>query len=153
MNFHDYLNRQKAEDRRAFIIHFQAKSGKTAFAQRILATRQDAYLIDMQAYWKNHPELPKPIDFNFPAFRNFLVSLDVDQSVIIIDNPDLIINTWKNNDNKDFINWLRILLRSPGDTEKTFIFILQSDQFVEEANLVNSYGESRVLMLNKFDKI
>ena len=39
MNFADYLNHQKAEDRRAFIIHYPPCSGKTHFARQITKTR------------------------------------------------------------------------------------------------------------------
>lgn len=153
MNFHDYLNRQNAEDRRAFIIHYHAKSGKTQFAHRICAIRQDVYLLDLQAYFLKHPELTHIGQFNFENLQYLLLALNVPQSVIIVDNTDFLFNTWEKRDKTDFTDWLRQQLRSPGVTDKTFIFMVQSDPFFESLRITNSYQEPRVLPLNAFEAL
>jgi hypothetical protein len=152
MNVNAYINRQKAEDRRAFIIHYPAASGKTAFARRIRATREDAELFDLQAYWLEHPEL-LPGKFDFSELRKLLLGLEVTHPVILVDNLDILINTWRAKDRKDFINWLKIQLRSPRDTNKTFVFMLQDDRFLDKADLTNAHGESRVLPLDAFEAL
>ena len=154
MNFHDYLNRQNNEDRRAFVIHFPAKSGKTSFARRICETRQDAYLLDLQRYFLEHPELPPIQQCDPSVLKNLLLSRDRQEGVLVIDNPDFLLNTWSREEKRALLHWMRIQLRSPVDTEKTLVFIIQSDDILATANdMRNSYGEPRVLALNQFDAL
>jgi len=151
MNSHDYLSRQQNEDRRAFIIHYGAKSGKTRFARRICETRHDAYLLDLLAYFLAHPELPPIQQCGLDILKKLLRTLDIPQSVVIVDNADFLFNTWGTEEKRRLLNWLGVQLRSPADTEKTFVFMIQTDDAIAAANLHNSYGESRVLALNEFD--
>ena len=153
MNFHDYLNRQQNEDRRAFVIHYGAKSGKTRFARRIRETRQDTYLLDLLAYFLAHSELPTIQRCGFHMLKNLLLKLDVAQWVVVVDNPDFLFNTWSAEDKNDLLNWLRVQLRSPSVTRKTFVFVVQTDDVIAAADLHNSYGERRVLALNEFNDL
>ena len=154
MNFHDYLNRQNNEDRRAFVIHYPARSGKTSFARRICETRQDAYLLDLQRYFLERPELPPIQQCGAPTLKNLLLSLDRPERILVIDNPDFLLNTWSAEEKHALVHWLRIQLRSPADTEKTLIFVIQTDDVVAAVDdMRNSYSEPRVLALNKFDAL
>jgi hypothetical protein len=153
MNFHDYLNHQKAEDRRAFIIHYPAKSGKTCFARRVVETRRDVHLLDLQEHFLNHPGLPPVRQWDFKALRSLLLSLDVPQSVIIVDNPDFLFNTWSTEDKRALLDWVRVGLRSPAETEKIFIFMVQDDDLISTSNFSNSHGEPRVLAVNQFESV
>lgn len=151
MNFHDYLNRQKTEDRRAFIVHYPAKSSKTRFAHQVAKTSPDVYLLDLQQHFL---ENPNPISqFGFQELKTLLQNLTVDESVVLVDNPDFLFNTWGKRDQIDFANWLKIQLRSPGVTSKTFVFFVQSDPYFESMQLVNSKGETRILPLNAFESL
>ena len=151
MNFHDFLNRQKTEDRRAFIVHFPARSGKTQFARQVANARPDVYYLDLQQYFIDHPQASH--QYGFSKLKSLLLNIDVDESVVLIDNPDFFFNTWLRRDQADFSNWLKIQLRSPGVTKKTFVFFVQSDPFFESMDLKNSQGESRVLPLNAFESL
>lgn len=151
MNFHDYLNRQQNEDRRAFIIHYGARCGKTRFARRICETRQDAYLLDLLAYFLEHPELPPIERCGFDMLKGLLLALDMPQDVVIVDNPDFLFNTWNAEEKQRLLSWLRTQLRSPGVTKKTFVFLVQTDEIIAVADLRNSGNESRVLALDAFD--
>lgn len=151
MNFHNFLDRQKTEDRRAFIVYFKAKSGKTKFAKQIADVRADVYYLDLQEYTLGHPD--SITAYNFSGLKTFLLDIIVDQPVILIDNPDFLFNTWVKKDEIEFENWLKIQLRSPGVTEKTYVFFVQNDPFFENLKLMNSHGESRVIPLNSFDSL
>jgi len=153
MNFGEYLDRQKTEDRRAFIIHFPAKSGKTQFARRVQETWPDVYLLDLQAYFASQPDPPPIHRFDFQALRRLLLSLDVPQSVIVVDNPDFLFNTWHPEEKRALLNWVRVELRSPADTAKTFVFIIQDDDVLARADFWNAYGEPRVIALNMFESV
>ena len=151
MNFYVFLNRQKTEDRRAFIICYKANSGKTTFAKQIAEARSDVYYLDLQAYALNHMDTFNSL--KFLELKNFLLAFEAEESVILVDNPDFLINTWGQKDKDTFENWLKIQLRSPGMTDKTFVFFVQNDPFFEHLQLVNSRGEARVLPLNNFESL
>jgi len=82
-----------------------------------------------------------------------LLALDLDSTVILVDNADFLFNTWNKDDREAFLGWLRIGLRSPRDTEKTFVFMLQSDPWFTANTFKNSYGEERILALNAFEAL
>lgn len=140
------------EDRRAFIVHFPAKSGKTQFARRICQVRSDTYYLDLQAYFLEHPELPPIGDWDFEMLRKFLLGFNVLQSIIVVDNPDFLFNTWDREQKKEFLNWINRGLRSPNPTQKTFTFFLQDDPDILSANFdLNVHHEPRLLALNFFE--
>jgi len=58
MNFFTYLDRQKLEDRQAFIIYYPAMRGKTRFAKRAQQLRPDLYYLDLLEYCLAFPKLP-----------------------------------------------------------------------------------------------
>jgi len=153
MNFHDYLNRQNNEDKRAVVIHYPAKSGKTLFARRICETRKDAYLLDLQRYFLDHPELLPIHKCDLTKLQGILLSINVSESVLVVDNPDFLFNTWDEGEKDAFLYWLRVQLRSPVVTEKTMVFIIQDDELLARADFRNSHGEPRVLALNEFDAL
>ena len=90
MNFHYYLNHQKTEDRRAFIVHYPARSGKTQFAHQVAKTRPDVYYLDLQQYFVDHPQPSH--QYSFSELKNLLLNVDADESVVLVDNPDFLFN-------------------------------------------------------------
>lgn len=153
MNFADYLSHQKSEDRRSFIIHYPANSGKSQFARRLQSTRSDIYYLDLLAYFIQHPSFAAVAQFDFNKLRNLLLSLDAPQPVVLVDNPDFLLNTWNAAEKQALLDWVRVGLRSPADTEKIFVFIIQDDDVLATADFQNAYGEPRVLALNLFDAV
>ena len=153
MNFAEYLNHQKGEDRRSFIIHYPAHSGKSQFARKLQSTRSDIYYLDLLAYFLENRALPAVGQFDFSALRNLLLSLDVPQAVVLVDNPDILLNTWNAAEKQALLDWVRVGLRSPADTEKIFVFIIQEDEVLATADFRNAYDEPRVLALNMFDAV
>lgn len=153
MNVHDYLRRQNAEYNRSFIIHYPAQTGKTRFARRICETREDAYLFDLLSHFVEHPDLPPIQRCSVAVLKSVLLKLNISQRVLIVDNPDFLINTWSPDEKEEFLNWLGVLLRSPGDTEKTMVFVVQTDGLISNSDLRNSHHEPRVLPLDAFDAL
>ncbi len=153
MNFHDYLNRQNNEDRRAFIIHYPALSGKTRFAEQVCAARSDAHRLDLLDTFLHRSDIGPTQQCSFDVLRKIMLSLVIPEVVILVDNGDFLFNTWNQAEKDAFQSWLRIGLRSPRDTEKTFIFLLQSDPWFTASVMKNSYGEDRILALNAFDAL
>jgi hypothetical protein len=153
MNFAEYLKHQSSEDRRAFILHFPAVSGKTYFARKARETIPDVELLDLQQYFLNTSGLPGIKDCTPKVLKNILFDFKTDQSVVIVDHLDFLFNTWKKQQKLDFLEMIKQQWRSPADTEKTYVFLMQSDENLEGVEMLNTYGESRVLALNKFDSL
>lgn len=153
MNFHRYLDQQSSEDKRAFIIHYPANSGKTGFARRAADLRPGIHYLDLQGTFLNHPNLPPIPQCGFVFLKDFLLGLQIPEEFVIVDNLDFLINTWKLEEKQALLYWIKVQLRSPGITEKTFIFIIQSDELLATAQFKNSSGQPRVLPLNEFEAI
>jgi hypothetical protein len=153
INFLRYLNQQSAEDKRAFIIHYPALSGKTDFAKRAATLRPGIYYLDLQETFINHPNLPPISQCGFSFLKDFLLGLQIPEDCIVIDNPDFLFNTWEREDKNALLHWIKVQLRSPSVSEKTFIFIIQNDDILASAQFNNSCGQPRILSLNEFEAI
>jgi hypothetical protein len=143
-----------AEDRRAFVVHFPAKSGKTQFARRVSQVREDVYYLDLQSYFLEHTELTPIGDFDVEVFKKLLLGLTVNQPVIIVDNPDFLLNTWDKAQKNEFLKWLGQGLRSPNPTQKSFAFFMQDDPVLLSISVKeNTYHEPRLFSLDVLDSI
>lgn len=154
LNFFDFLSRQKHEDRQAFIIHFPGNSGKTAFARRICAAKPEIVYLDLLKSLAEIPDL-NIINFKNKELRNYLLGyrFPEDTQTVVVDQMDFLLNTWSDEEKKYFIEWLRVLLRTPSFTPYTFVFFLQDDRVICRQELVNKRGELRILPLNAFYNI
>ena len=152
-NFFKYLDQQSSEDKRAFIVHYPAKSGKTAYAKGAAAQRANILYLDLQKTFLKEPDLPKITQCGFEFLKKYLLELPVAEEFVLIDNPDFLFNTWTTEEKQALLYWLKGQLRSPRVTEKTFIFFIQSDEILATNQFNNSCGQPRVLPLNEFEAI
>ena len=153
INFYKYLDQQSSEDTRAFIIHFPANSGKTAFAKLAASRRAGIHYLDLQEIFLNQPDLPQVTRCGFEFLKGYLLGLQTPAEFILIDNPDFLFNTWKSEDKQAMLHWMKAQLRSPGVTKKTFIFLIQTDEILATAQFTNSCGQPRILPLNEFEAV
>ncbi len=153
INFYKYLDQQSSEDKRAFIVHYPANSGKTSFAKRAAAQRAGIYYLDLQEVFLKQPDLPKMTQCGFDFLKEYLLGLQVKEEFVLIDNPDFLFNIWKTEDKQALLHWMKVQLRSPSVTEKTFAFFIQSDEILATAQFNNSCGQPRILPLNEFEAI
>ena len=155
MNFFSYLHRQKQEDRQAFIIYFPASSGKTQFALRACEIDPGIFYLDLLSYFLSKPAI-NVNDYDLEKYKKLLLHTIVfppGTHTILVDNGDFLFNTWKDPVKRSFIDWLRNPLRTPAVTDKTHIFMIQTDGVLSAAELKNTLGEPRVLAINQFDAI
>ena len=146
----DYVATQATESYRAFIIHGPAMSGKTRLARR-MADALGAYVLDLQAHFVAHPDLCARIDRYRPHdLEKLLLALDVPESLVVIDNMDFLINTWSPKHRRGFVAMMDKRLRSPGDTDKTFVFLIQTDPLIVRHELSNTRGQPRILPIDAF---
>ena len=146
----DYIAIQATESYRAFIIHGPAMSGKTRLARRMRDVLS-AYVLDLQAHFVADPDLCARIDRYRPRdLERMLLALDVAESLVVVDNVDFLLNTWSPKHRREFVAMVDKRLRSPGDTDKTFVFLIQTDPLIVRHELTNTRGQPRVLPIDAF---
>lgn len=153
MQFEEFIDIQLTEDRRAFIVHFPAKAGKTDFVKKFGVLRPDVILLDLQEWLLGLDEIDDISLIDFDKLKELLLGINEKETVIIIDNCDVLFNTWKDSEKNKFIAWLKVRLRSPSVTTNTFVFVIQTDPYFDHVNLKNSRGDSRILSLDAFTMI
>jgi hypothetical protein len=153
IDFFTYLNTQKTEDKRAFFIHFPAASGKSAFAKKAARLRPDIHYLGLQQALLQASDLPEVYLCDFDWFKVYLLAIQTDKECVLVDNPDILLNTWPADEKNKFTNWIENQLRSPSDTKKTFIFMLQTDSVICSQHIENSLRQPRVVPLDHFNAI
>lgn len=150
LNLRWYLEIQGQERYRAFIIHAPAMAGKTALAQRmheVLGT----HVLDLQAYFLRHLELAKAIDrFRPNDLTELLLDIDVPEHIIVVDNIDFLLNTWPNRYLEAIVDIVDRGLKSPDTTDKTFVFVVQTNPIFLRRELTNSRHQPRIFHLDAF---
>ena len=146
----DYIATQATESYRAFVIHGPAMSGKTRLARR-MADALDAYVLDLQAHFVADPDLCARIDrYRSRDLERLLLALDVPESLVVVDNLDFLLNTWSPRHKREFVAMIDHRLRSPRDTDKTFVFLIQTDPVIVRHELTNTRGQPRILPIDAF---
>jgi len=146
----EYVEGQATERYRAFIVHGPAMSGKTRLAHR-LRDVLGAHILDLQAYFVGHPDLCARVDRYRPRdLERLLLALDASESLVVVDNPDFLINTWTSRHKREFVAMVDHRLHSPTVTDKTFAFLIQTDPVIVRHTLTNTRGQPRILPIDAF---
>jgi hypothetical protein len=146
----DYVATQATERYRAFIIHGPAMSGKTRLARR-MGDVLGAHVLDLQAHFVGDPDLCARIDRYRPRdLERLLLALNVPQSLVVVDNPDFLLNTWTAHHRREFVAMVDRRLHSPTITDKTFVFLIQTDPMIVRHELTNTQGQPRILPIDAF---
>jgi hypothetical protein len=145
-----YLATQATERYRACIFYGPAMGGKTRLAWR-MRDLLGAYVLDLQNHFLSNPDLCARIDLFRPRdLERLLLGLNVPQSIVVVDNPDFLLNTWSAPMKREFVAMIDQRLQSPAVTEKTFVFLVQTDALIAHAALTNTRGDPRVLPIEAF---
>jgi hypothetical protein len=154
VNFFDYLDIQKQEDRQAFLIHGPARAGKSRFVQQACQLRSGLFLLDLLEQFGAIPNL-KLRDFRSEPLQRYLLQYTCPPGThtLLVDNGDFLFNTWSHGDKNDLIQWMRYSLRTPAVIDKTLILVVQTDGVFSAANLLNDQGNSRILALSNFEAL
>lgn len=146
----DYIATQATERYRAFIIHGPAMSGKTRLAWRMRDVL-GVYVLDLQAHFVAHPDLCARIDRYRPRdLEQMLLTLEVPESVVVVDNPDFLLNTWTPRHKREFVAMVDRRLHSPTVTDKTFAFLIQTDPLIIRHEICNTRGQARIVPMDGF---
>ena len=146
----DYAAIQATERYRAFIIHGPAMSGKTRLARR-MHQMLGAHVLDLQARFVAAPDLCARVDRYRPRdLEHVLLALDVPESLVVVDNPDFLLNTWTAGHKREFVAMVDHRLQSPTVTDKTFAFLIQTDPHIVRHTLTNTRGQPRIVPMDAF---
>ena len=152
-SFKEYLIEQSQERYRSFIIHAPAISRKTWFTERVrerFGKKYGVMVIDLQTEFASNPDLGSRIDSFSPSeLKMYLLAQSCEERVIIIDNPDLLLNTWNEEEKVQFVRIIEDGIKSE-ETEKILIFVIQTDPGITQKIIKNTKGHPRILPLEAF---
>ena len=142
-----FLEAQRHERYRAFIVHGLPATGKTAFARKAAAMMSGAY-IDVLATVAATPELAAQVDILDAGFlkRLALESAGQGANVVLLDEFDFLLPVW-GGDLSPLVEIVRKL--SVTETQAIIGFVMQTTPALETLTLVNSAGQSRLLRLDE----
>ena len=127
-----------------------ASGHKTETARR-MCDMLGAYLLDLQAHFLERPELSSRIArFDPEDLEKLLLQLEVPQPIVVVDNMDFLLNTWSQTRRKRVVGMVDLRLKSPGVTNKTYVFMVQTDPAIAGRSVKNTQGHPRILPLNAF---
>lgn len=142
------LDFQTREQYRAILVLGSADSGKTKYAKQLANATKAKYIDLLDVFYKDEI-LSKNIDlFNVSLLKKYLLDLQIDESVVIVDNIDFLLNTWTDHELSQFLIFIE-QLRSETETKKTFCFFAQDLKTLSAKQIYNSQHNSRVISLNQ----
>ena len=147
LDMHAFLEAQRHERYRAFIVHGPPGKGKTAFARKMAALTNGAY-IDVLATVAGTPALEAEVDILDVGFlkRLALDAVKTGASVVLLDEFDFLLPIW-GGDLSPLVEFVRKL--SVTETQAIIGFVMQTTPVLETFVLASSAGQSRILRLDE----
>ena len=145
VHMRQFLEQQRGERYRAFVIHGPPLSGKTTFARRLVATTPGGIYLDMLEYITQRPELTERVDIiDAKVLHNIVIghAAETSAQVLLVDEIDFLVHIWG-----DDLAEFKYLIESLSVTQTPTItgFVLQSYHDLEEWNLLNNAKQNRIL--------
>ena len=152
----EYLEILSQERYRAIIIHVAPQQSRllSRFAQNITKKLPGKYL-DLLDKFIQSENLKKRIDsFSPEDLRELLIEESKGSSLLVVDGPDFLLDTWRKREREDFFRMLTDQWDGYKDGMKAMIIIcLQTSYEIENLKISDSLGNSRVFSLADFNDI
>ncbi len=152
----DFINHLSRERYRAAIIHTSPELGPsmTQFCQKLCQQKGGKYL-DLLEYFIQSPELSETIDrFSPEKLRGLLIEQSRGESLLILDRPDFLLDTWRNPERKDFYRLITDQWDGYKDSMKAKLIVaLQTSVEITDLKILDAKGQSRVFRLIDFNDI
>jgi hypothetical protein len=152
----NYINVLGQEKFRAIILHAPpAKSQELSkFAGRLLYHKGGS-AIDLLIYFQEDPQLASGIDrFGPEQLKTLLIEQSKGKDLLVIDRPDFLLDTWRKEERLAFYRMVKQQWNSfLENTRATLVFCLQSSLEIEDLNITDTRGRSRVLALAELNEI
>ena len=145
VHIRQFLEQQRGERYRAFIIHGPPLSGKTTFARKLATTVPGCVYLDVLKYVTERPELAEKVDIiDAAALRKMVIAsaAETGAKVLLVDEIDFLVHVW-GTDLAEFKQVVKSL--SATQTPAIIGFVLQTRHDLEAWNLLNNANQSRIL--------
>jgi hypothetical protein len=152
----DYLDLLGQQKFRAIILHAPPDKSPelSKYTNRLLSHKGGAAL-DLLAYFQEDPQLALDIDRYGPEQLNaLLVEQSKAKDLLVIDRLDFLLDTWRKDERQAFYRMVKQQWNSfVENTRATLVFCLQSSSEIEDLNINDTRGRSRVLALAELNEI
>jgi len=146
-----FLEAQRRERFRAFILHGPPLCGKSRFARKLAQSAGGAY-VDVLAHVAGSPELSDKVDvLDVPFLKRLAVDAAAGDSapLVVVDEWDFLLPVWA--DLAPLVEMVRRL--SQTETAAVPCFVLQSQPLLDGLSLPNTRGQNRVLRLEEIQRL
>lgn len=142
INIYQFIENQKKERYKNFIIFGPAMSGKTGIAKK-LAGKLHAVYVDLLEEFVSNVSIKTNIDTFEPRnLKEYVQIKSGMDSFIIIDNMDFLLNTWDASQKESFFKFVEL-----DEYKNIYCFVIQESKSLKKATFTNSLGQKRVLSL------
>ena len=152
----EYLNLLGQEKFRAIILHAPPDKSPelSKYSNRLLSNKAGAAL-DLLDYFLEEPKVASDIDrFGPEQLKTVLLDRSHGKDLLIIDHLDFLLDTWRKDERQAFFRMVKQQWNSfLENTRATLVFCLQSSSEIEDLNISDTRGRSRVLSLAELNEI
>lgn len=154
LNFVDLYKELKNQRYFSIIIHSKPGTGLSEFAQKA-AKKINANYVNLHSRFLDDEELSNKIQkFTDQDFHNFLVKETKNEKPIIVDNIDFLLDTWKKDEKKAFVNLFRRQWDTWNPTYKVpLIVFMESHPFISELNIEFDNSKPKIYKLSEFSAL
>ena len=156
VNLLEYLDLLGQEKFRAIILHAPPeKSPELSKFTNNLISHKDGKVLDLLVHFQEEPKVASDIDRFGPAqLKIVLLDRSQGKDLLIIDHLDFLLDTWRKEERQAFFRMVKHQWNSFLDnTRATLVFCLQSSSEIEDLNISDTRGRSRVLSLAELNEI
>jgi len=157
LDVYEFLSHLEKERYRAVVLHSAPEKGvyATQFAKKV-CTRLGGKYLDLLDYFIQTEELSEQIDrFSPEEFRELLIDQSKEETILVIDRADFLLDTWRRTEKKDFFG---LIDRNQWDGFKEgmkarLVIYLQTSQQILSLQNSNSQDQKRFFQLSDFNDI
>jgi len=154
IDFPQYLDLLGKEKFRSIIIYSDLYDALSQFALKAVR-KYNGKLLDILDYFKKNKELASKLDiFDIEKLISFLKEVSATESFLFIYRIDFILDTWQKKEKDAFYRMIRNQWNSFFDDMKaTIIFLLHTSGEINDIEILDSYGKTRIHSLSDFKAI
>ena len=155
-DIYEFLEHMAQERYRAIIVHAAPEKGPnlTLFVKKMCNHTGGKYLDLLEQFIKSDDLKEKIDQFGVEELRKHLIEQSRDQTVLVVDNIDFLLDTWRTLERKSFYNLIKLQWDGFKEATKAVLIIcLQSTPEIEAQKIFDSKEQSRILHLSDFNDI
>ncbi len=152
----EYLKQLDQLRFRAVIFHAtpEKNTALTRFAQSLCARTNGEYLDLLGAFIKDDELRGKVDSFNPQKLRSLFIEKSKGKKLLCVDSVDFLMDTWRRTERADFYRMINNQWDGYRDeSQSKLIVMLQTSAELEQQNIVDTSGQSRIFRLSDFNDI